>query len=801
MASAVPPARPRPRPRRRKSYPDRLSNGVRLSLLEAMNRLSQESTSLDRHSAQSRTDGTNRLSMASQTSGHTLFYDVEADGEGRVVSGDQDSQQHTSVLATQSLEALSSTLTRTGIEVVHPVGRGDLGAPPDDERRGKRNVRMVRISDTIQVSPPPGPRRRKLTKSRPAPARGSTPGPAPRTGLPTAKETTVQTQKHERRGSFLPWISKGSSSDSKGGAAGSRSGAASESAGERRGEDGPPSTPTKGLVHPNETTIPTPALHSPVPIANGSISSPTEVKSNSPTKKPISDSPTPTPSTTPRKARRYTFSLLPSHAFHRSKHEKSNTAGADLGPYQHANTKGKPKESSIKAVESGTDSTSTSIRTITQGSQSTLTPTSPGLYDLTTLTSSGQSTGSSGVPMLRRLNAQEIATGVVSAQSEWDSARDSTPSLTASGSTATSSSGPRTIPVPSIVRLLGGELFVPQPSGLKESHTDMFEEDDLEGVHSAEERERTPKVCVHRRQDLRAGAGGAMTFEEDERTHLQARSNSGLSLSPSPRPGTPSSTLTTATETSGSYVSFSTLPASTTSSSTSPSLTMGDKRDYVVSVPLGGGGKGGDGDVCTCALCGQLVPASMSPTCEPDQAEMHPMFTVPLVTVPASAYPRARDASTAMGMGTGSDARYVSRRKGEGHISVPVPAGVGVVPAMNGQGHHHNLNHVHVHVNGSVPVPAAARMAMAPSPPPLASPPKVRKRRRPQTAPPGMGAAESKFIEGTRLMHVREGTGDGHVGIGVGGDRTTKYRAGNGSGGSGESKFKTVLKGLLRWHG
>ncbi|KAG9313698.1 hypothetical protein JVU11DRAFT_6046 [Chiua virens] len=39
----LPPARPRPRPRRRKSYPDRLSSGARLSFIEAMNRLSQGS--------------------------------------------------------------------------------------------------------------------------------------------------------------------------------------------------------------------------------------------------------------------------------------------------------------------------------------------------------------------------------------------------------------------------------------------------------------------------------------------------------------------------------------------------------------------------------------------------------------------------------------------------------------------------------------------------------------------------------------------------------------------------------------
>ncbi|KAG8215960.1 hypothetical protein J3R82DRAFT_7941 [Butyriboletus roseoflavus] len=59
-ANTFPSARLRPRSRSR-SYPDRLSNGARLSLLEAMNHLSQESTSPHRLSTYSQTDGANRL--------------------------------------------------------------------------------------------------------------------------------------------------------------------------------------------------------------------------------------------------------------------------------------------------------------------------------------------------------------------------------------------------------------------------------------------------------------------------------------------------------------------------------------------------------------------------------------------------------------------------------------------------------------------------------------------------------------------------------------------------------------------
>ena len=807
-ANTIPPARLRPRSRSR-SYPDRLSNGARLSLLEAMNHLSQESTPLHRLSSHSQTDGANRLSMVSQTSGHTLFYDVESDGEGQERDGDG-GQQRTSVLRTKSLEDFS-THARTGIEVVRPDGDGDPDTPLDDERRGERNMRVVRISDTVEVSPAPTPRRRKLTKSRPGLACGSAPGPAPGTGtaLETIQETKVQAQTHERRVSLLPWKSKGSG----GGTVSAHSEMASADADEKSGEDGRPSTLTKGVVHPNETTAPTSVpvpipIHSRSPTPNGSarVESPSKLRSNTPTKKSSSDTPpstsTSTPSTTPRKARRFTFSFLPSPNFRRPKREKSNTtpARADPGVDQHDNTKGKPEESSVKGVENGTDSTSTSICTITQGSQSTLTPESPMLSDPTTLSSSGCS---SAVPMLRRLNAQAMAAGVPP-PSEWDGGGDSTPSLITDGSTATLSSVPRTLP--SFVRLPGGEPFVPQPSGLKASLTDTSEEEDVEGAHGKEERTRMARVCIHRRQDPRVLA--LETSEEDDQMQLCVRSSSGVSigagLSPSPRPSTPSSMLTTATETSGSYMSFGTIPASTTSSSStsrsaSPSLMIGDKRDRVVSVsvPLGSGG--GDGDVYTCALCGQLVPRSISSppshfaTGEPDQAEIHPMFTVPLVTVPMSVmsavgtYPR-RDVSM------GNDGRFIARRKSERQLSVPA-----VPPARSG---HMNARVNGGYVPGSTGAASAAPTALTTKSPSVStspSPSKVRRRRRPQTAPAGTGNATSKFIEDMRVTAVRERSVDDYVGVGagVGGDRAAKPKSGSVDR---ESKLKTALKGLLKWN-
>ena len=806
--NALPPARPRLRPRRRKSYPDRLSNGARLSLLEAMNRLSQESTALHRLSGLSQSEGANRLSVASQASGHTLFYDVvESEGEqGQVTTGNgngngngnenghADRDPRTSVLHTQSLEDLSSTLARTGIE---GVGEGQLDDPVDEERKGKRNVRVVRISDKVEVSPPPMPRRRKLTKSRPGLARGLMvpvfgTGPAPVTGRGPVKEVKVQTQTQthiqERRVSLLPWKSKGSGDST----------VSVVSSGV--------STPTKGLVYPDET-IPRHPL-SLIPGGSTHIENHSQSKSN--LKKPSPDTPAPSPtpdpksatSTPPRKSRRYTFSLLPSSTFQRPKREKTHTAppSVDLGLDQHADRK-------LKATESGTDSTSTSIRTITQGSQSTLVPASPVLCDPTTPASSGILSGSgsgrdrdgrSSVPMLRRLTAQEMEMAVASipSQSDWGGKTDSTPSLITNGSTGTSSSSaPRT---PSFGRASGGGEFIPRPSALKESFTDTSEEDS-EGVPGG-----TARGCVHRRPDkspLARGAGGwgETLISDDNERYL--RPNAGVH--PGPRPGSASSTLTTATETSGSYASFSTVPASSASSSAStsrsesPSPTpVGDKQ-YQVRVQDGDGDGDGDGDACV--LCGHRstspLPGSPLSTRESDVGEIHPMFMVPLVTVPGTS-PRSAPSGRAGGV-----PRY-ARKSQRQSVPVPVVVSVGVPPSRHDL--HSNPNHMPVKANGGpttststmpriMPMPDKTTRT-SPSPSPLPPPPKVKLRRRPQTAPAGTGDAATKFIEDTKAMRVREGSIDAHTHLHPIGMNhpTTKHKPG-------ESRFKAVLKGLLKW--
>ena len=600
----VPPARPRPR-LRRKSYPGRLSDGARLSLSEAMNRLSQESTHI------------NRLSVASQASGQTLFYDVEPDGAHKTVhehpheNADGDPpRERTSLSLTQSLEDLSSALHRTGIELVRPHGEdGRLGDPDDDARKSKRNVRMVRISDTVEVSPAPAQRRRKLTKARPG-----------------AKEGHVHAPTLERRASLLPWKSK--SGDAKGGVV--------SPVDEKPSEEGPLSTPTKN-VDANES-IP-PSLR---PGVKGSphIDTPAKLLFNStPTKAP-SETPTPTatpvPSDgSPSKTRRNTFSFLTAHSF-RSKREKTHSVppGVDLGfDPAHVQPNG-----SIKGIASGTDSTPTSIHTITQPNES-----SPNVYDLTTLASSGGLSGAgrgaspATVPMLRRVTAQEMEVTGAPLPSEWDGRGASTPSLVTNRSTTTTSSVPRT---PTLARHSGAGLepFVHRPSALKESLVETSEEES-EGVKVA-------RVCVHRKLEQSPVARGAVTVvavvEEDEeeqaRAPVRTRSSAALLHLPraGSRPGTSSSTVTTATETetSVSYASFSTVPASsaassTTSRSTSPTPTamMGDK------------GRAEDGED-GCALCGHVPALETVPASPPPAMEMHPMFTVPLVTVPASAvYP------------------------------------------------------------------------------------------------------------------------------------------------------------------
>lgn len=99
-----------------------------------MDHFSQETTSLHRLSGMSQTDSINRLSVASEGSGQTLFHEIaqsDEGGSGRRLSG----------LRTKSLEDISS-LSLT----VHRDADGTT-------IKAKRNVRTVRISDTVEVSP------------------------------------------------------------------------------------------------------------------------------------------------------------------------------------------------------------------------------------------------------------------------------------------------------------------------------------------------------------------------------------------------------------------------------------------------------------------------------------------------------------------------------------------------------------------------------------------------------------------------------------------------------------------------
>ena len=188
----------------------------------------------------------------------------------------------------------------------------------------------------------------------------------------------------------------------------------------------------------------------------------------------------------PRKLRRYTSFLI-------------HLSLSQMREIQHRPSRCPPRSRSecqrqTKGIESGTDSTTTSIRMI-QGSQSTLTPASPVVYDLTT---------GSSVAMLRRLNAQEMPTAGTPSQSEWEGKGDLTLSLITNGSMTTFSSAPGT---PSFVRL-GGDGFIPQPSALKESK-------------AAPGGGLTSRIGMRRRQEqsplVHAGVGWGEMSEKDER--------------------------------------------------------------------------------------------------------------------------------------------------------------------------------------------------------------------------------------------------------------------------------------------
>lgn len=198
-----------------------------------MDHLSQESTSLHRLSGMSQTDSINRLSVTSEGSGQTLFYDIAQSDEGR-------SGRRMSGLRTKSLEDISSLLSLT----VHRDGDGTT-------IKAKRNVCTVRISDTVEVSPAPMHRPRKLTKPRRGSVQGSV---VSKRGAVKDTEAQTQTQTHERRASLLPWRSKASGNNRNDSVVALS--VPTVSAPEKTGGDGDSPMPTKASVHSTSTFVP-----------------------------------------------------------------------------------------------------------------------------------------------------------------------------------------------------------------------------------------------------------------------------------------------------------------------------------------------------------------------------------------------------------------------------------------------------------------------------------------------------------------------------------------------------------------
>ncbi|KIK96175.1 hypothetical protein PAXRUDRAFT_25184 [Paxillus rubicundulus Ve08.2h10] len=691
------------RPRRRKSYPDRRSGDVRLSLVDAMNRLSQEGPH-NRLSVVSQTSSLNRLSVVSQASGNTLFYDFvqsqREESDGAQGGGQRAGEQP--ALRTQSLEDLASTLTRTGIEAVE---------------REFENMHTVRV----EVSPPPlGPRRRKLTKTRPAPARD------------------VKQRAQERRTSFLPWVSRGQG-DGKRGAEGKASGeegrasATMECAGKGVGPMGviPPSPPPDA-GDPSHIEEVKETAHD-ISTLKGTAHGISMFKQHDDA-----------PSIPPRKARRYTFQFIPAPSFHRAKRDKANSV---------PDTSKKGRKKGMKGIESGfgTDSTST----VTQGSQSTLVP--------STLSSS--SLDVSGSRSFRRFSA-----GIAFARSLGMGGGNSTPSLTTDGSTTTTSSSvPGTLH--SFVRDPTAP-FIARPSALKGSFADTSE-DNSGGVVG-----RTHFCVRHHPRDRRplsvmmeTATEGEGVDSVDERVHGVDSERLHLPLRVMSRPGTSSSTATTATATS--YASFSTAPASTRSSSppspsSSPSIAEEPlPNEKTVQGPIETV-QVGPIETHPCALCGYPMPVPVELAKTPEEnapgKDIHPMFATPLVTISTSS---ALDAAPvrATGLRVGSE--------GAGpHTTETVRTGAkqswDTAPATP---RHRQANTQNNERKQESTWAAPTRL----------------KRPRPQTAPPGTGDAALKFAEAIRARDVAAGIKAERELVG---ERAAKS-------GGGESKLKAVLRGWL----
>ncbi|KAF9239902.1 hypothetical protein BU15DRAFT_61812 [Melanogaster broomeanus] len=744
--SALPPARPRPRPRRRKSYPDRRSGDARLSFVDAMNRLSQEG-SIHRHSVVSQTNSMNRLSVVSQASGKTLFYEfVQSEQEGIVNAEGEDQPMgekthRTSRLHTQSLEDLSSSLARTGIEVVERDI--DVQADIDSHRDGdaadmvksKRNVRMVSISDNVGELPPPGPRRRKLTKSRPPPERDSIP------------------QVQERR-LLLPWMSR----------------VKGEVDGRECGEGGLPSltkerygsSPGRGASSMIVNGAPPSSLSAVAEDRTSHTGSCSTVNSapNDLSTPKQDDEP---PSTSLHRVRRYTFQFIPSPSFHRATREKSKTVSDSSIPLQ---AKAKGKQGIASRFRS--DSTTTVI----QSSENALTLANPSpvpssFHNPSTVTPSRSSTGkrASGTPVFCpssdiRYTAKDLDT-VTFSRGFGTEGGDSTPSLTTCESMTTTSSRARR--TPPLLDRLPTEPFIARPSALKEFFTDSSE-DHLEGVNISDARR-----CTGYRSPNSVMAEKSKEDNVDSEMlhpHLHPYSSS--------RPGTSSSTATTATSTS--YASFSTIPASTSSSSSpspSPSITkelLPNQNtpqiieDYIETHP--------------CALCGHPVPAALpdAPTSSLETgsgSEIHPMFAVPLVTVTSSSASQVNllASTTPWCKQTSTQKRDANMNMGVASGTPPVSSAAAVSVASANTGY--------------PPLPTL-------TPTPTPTPSSRLKRPRPQTAPLRMGDTALKFAEAIRArdLGTRVGIKVEQRQVEVEGERVVR-RCGR------ESKWRALLKGWM----
>ncbi|KAH7882888.1 hypothetical protein F5I97DRAFT_1930509 [Phlebopus sp. FC_14] len=562
----LPAARPRPQPRRNKSFPDRRSGSARLSLVDAMNRLSQDG-SLNRLSAVSQTNSLNRLSVLSQASGNTSFYDfsdVEKTNQENV-SVVRTDQRASVVLRSQSLEDISSTLTRTRLETKRDTDRG-------------RDVRTVCISENVDtIGQPTSPRRRKLTKSRP-------PHAPPRTLGSPLRALTI-----------LPWISRVAV------------GGKTNAGGRADDEVGDASSSRERVIESPANTLTRPKRISEglSPITEGSTTREDEHLSTNDTaalsKNPVHDAANSVAGTPLRRRRRYTFQIISAPSFYRTKSDKAKSVCEPPAWAQSTELDRRKKLAKLKKraeIRSSTDSAGATTGKL--DSANLLVPPGSSLPAAATRLTGAVSSRARRATVCGPNNNMEAP---AFSDSFGTTGGESTPSLTPSGSTMTTSSTATATALSSA--RLPTSSFVPRPSQLKECFTDTSEDDAQTGVNACPTHGQSgrPSLAVSPFTDT----------VDSTRPHVCT----------SPRPGSSSSTTTTATTTS--YASLSTIAASAHSSSSSPFIVK--EQEQVTQSEI-------SQEMRPCALCGQ--PTLLTKPRGGPQDALHPMFTVPLVTVTAS---------------------------------------------------------------------------------------------------------------------------------------------------------------------